>query len=553
MKNPPLIRFTLTLRGLLVIAVIGVLVFFAGTRWSKIEDSFQPTATRFPSTLTSTQTQTVTQTATDTLTPTIVLTPTVTQTGADVGPLGQGVMVLSLTEGGFAHLFAYQPQSLPLTRLTNHPWDDITPALSPDGQRLAFSSRQNGYWNLYLLDLISGQLTRLTDDPDYKASPSWSPDGKWLVYESYRDGNWSLPILSLDDLSQPAIPLTTDPTLDESPAWSPQGRLIAFVSTRSGPAEIWVADLDKVEDRFEKISNIPGQREWSSGLVARWDTTGVGLHLKWDFEHLCLESDPARPSAAPGGRRGLAGMEPGWPGAHDRLQTPNQTFLAGYQVLTGNIVFPPDALPASLQGIDWKPGRLPSPLPSALAQVSKITPTPLWQPTVSPATGGPTDRQKVVPLNDVTAPNPFLSEAVDASFEALRQRVADEIGWDFLASLENAFIPLESSLPPDLDDDWLYTGRSFAANAIPISGVGCLWCEKIMAYKPTGVFILRPATRMAHRALRSTSFPGTSIRVIAAIPRFTNKAAAQQHLSRLAIGWISLTWRPATVGSVSRR
>ncbi len=469
MNNPPLIRFTLTLRSLLVILIIGVLIFLTAARWSTIEGYFQPTATPLPPTVTSTQTQTVTPTPTNTLTATVTLTPTVAKTDADIGPLGQGFMVLSLKEGGYAHLFAYQPQSLPLTRLTNHPWDDITPALSPDGHRIAYSSRQNGYWNLYLLDLTSGQQTRLTDDPDYEASPSWSPDGKWLVFETFIHKDWGISILSLDDLSQPAIPLTSDPALDESPVWSPQGRLIAFDSTRSGQSEIWVADLDKIEDRFVKISNTPGSDKahpaWSpDGTQLAWASTSNGISSIYVWDRM----QPDVPPRLVGN-----GDWPVWNPDGElvitRLQTPNQTFLTAYQASTGNVIFPPEPLPASLQGMDWKPGRLPNPLPSNIGQAQRVTPTPLWQPTLTPFTVGPSDRQGIVSLKDVSAPNPYLSDEVDESFQALRQHIADEIGWDFLANLENAFIPLEGPLPPGLNDDWLYTGRSFAVNTIPIS------------------------------------------------------------------------------------
>jgi len=39
-------------------------------------------------------------------------------------------------------------------------------------------------------------------------------------------------------------------------------------------------------------------------------------------------------------------------------------------------------------------------------------------------------------------------------------------GWDALASLENAFVPLTTSLDPGFTEDWLYTGRAFALNSL---------------------------------------------------------------------------------------
>ncbi len=101
----------------------------------------------------------------------------------------QGAIILAMQDGAHSHLFAYNPRFLPLTRLTAGAWDDATPAVSPDGTRVAFASRQSGYWDIWMLDLNAGSLTQLTSTPDYDSTPTWSPDGEWLAYESYTQKN----------------------------------------------------------------------------------------------------------------------------------------------------------------------------------------------------------------------------------------------------------------------------------------------------------------------------------------------------------------------------
>ena len=81
----------------------------------------------------------------------------------------------------------------------------------------------------------------------------------------------------------------------------------------------------------------------------------------------------------------------------------------------------------------------------------------------------PGGRQRIVPLKDVDAPEPKLQDLVDESFQALRTRIATAIGWDFLSTLENAYISLSSPVGPGRMDDWLYTGRAFAFSAAPAS------------------------------------------------------------------------------------
>ncbi len=64
-----------------------------------------------------------------------------------------GYWVLALSEGVDTHLFAFHPQFLPLTRLTTGSWDDIHPAISPDGTMVAFASNRMGQWDLFLMGL----------------------------------------------------------------------------------------------------------------------------------------------------------------------------------------------------------------------------------------------------------------------------------------------------------------------------------------------------------------------------------------------------------------
>jgi TolB protein len=59
-----------------------------------------------------------------------------------------------------------------------------------------------------------------------------------------------------------------------------------------------------------------------------------------------------------------------------------------------------------------------------------------------------------------------MHDLADEAFVALRERVQLEVGWDALAALENAFVPITTSLDPGFGEDWLYTGRAFAINSL---------------------------------------------------------------------------------------
>lgn len=395
--------------------------------------------------------------------------------------LNQGLIILALDEGGNTHLFAYQPADagaeppLPLTRLTYGPWDDIDPAISSDGQRVAFASNRNGYWDIYLLDLNSGEVTRLTDTLEYEGAPAWSPDNQWLAYEAYVNDNLEIEIRSLTN-AQDSLQLTTDPAADFSPAWSPDGRRIAFVSNRSGEDEIWMAYLDNGDtQRFEDVSQSPTSKEahpsWSpDGSALVWASDSEGMHNlivqelpPGDVENY-LENDL--------GRRNLgSGDWPIWSADGETiltiLQAPNLTYLTAYRAHYTGLVLPAIQLPGEVRGLSWRDVTLNSPLQAIYQLAAQLSPTALYTPTLTTLPEDNGGRYQLLPLIGVQAPHSFLHDMVDESFEALRRRIASEAGWDFLASLENAYVPLTAPLEPGMGHDWLYTGRAIAVNPLP--------------------------------------------------------------------------------------
>lgn len=415
-------------------------------------------------------TATATETATSTLTPTEAPTQTPYVITATVGdpidtPVSpRGLIFLSLADGGRYHLFAYSPEGQPLIRLTANPWDDVTPAVSPSGAWLAYASRKNGYWDLYLLDLAGGNSIRMTDTPEYDGEPSWSPDGAWLTYESYVDSNLELFIRSVTNPTQAPIRLTTNTRTDLSPAWSPLGRQIAFVSNRSGEPEIWIADLNRTgEEMFFNCSRAPGSIEshpaWSpDGSMLAWSTlnssSGIMSLSVWDARHPDL---PARQIGA--------GDRPLWLD-NSRLATslsePYQTYLTGY-TLSGTLSIPPILLPGQLNGFSF--GTTGMALPGPFQAAAQLTPQALYSIRTQPQAGILPGRASIVTLENVQAAYPQLHESAYDSFVALRDRVAQETGWNALANLENAFVPLTIPLEPGLGDDWLYTGRAFTLNS----------------------------------------------------------------------------------------
>jgi len=394
----------------------------------------------------------------------IQATASATQTFAPVVPKNaQEVLIFSFEEDGYAHLFAYIPNKLALTRITSGSWDDITPAPSPDGEEIAFASNRNGYWDLYTMNLSTGETKQLTDTPDYEGSPTFSPDGSFIAFESYNGDNLDIVVGPADNpLSNPER-LTTSSASDHSPTWAPDGRHIAFISD----GDVIVADLDKTDsNRFKNLSHTDLAAEshpvWSpDGKKLAWasSTTSVGQSgiYVWD-------STQNVPATWLGD-----GDYPAWNTTGDQIITtlaaPNKTYFAIYSA-SGQLIQPLDPFPMPLRGLMWANLILPDSLADQYAQSAQLTPAPLWAPNGEPVSEGAYARWSLVNLEGVQAPYPQLHDLADEAFNALRQRVTEKVGWDALASLENAFVPITSSLDPGFSEDWLYTGRAFAINSL---------------------------------------------------------------------------------------
>jgi Tol biopolymer transport system component len=108
-----------------------------------------------------------------------------------------------------------------------------TGAWSPDGTRFAIAAKHGGRDDLVIFDMRRNRVARrIAIDLHGITTPSWSPDGKQLVFTGDDGGLTDLFIIGADGTGLRR--LTHDKYADLQPAWSPDGRTIAFVTDR-GP------------------------------------------------------------------------------------------------------------------------------------------------------------------------------------------------------------------------------------------------------------------------------------------------------------------------------
>jgi TolB protein len=398
---------------------------------------------------------------TETFTPTFTPSPTSTPAAPLVvggGSSLDGLQILSLSEAGYARLFAHQLVGVSFVRLTSGDWDDVQPAIEPDGERLAFASNRNGHWDLFLLDLETGETTQLSNDAAYEGWPSWSSDG-WLAYENYANDDLEINIRPADGSLDP-ISVSISPGLDYAPAWRAHTQQIAFISDRSGTAAVWVVNL--VMDgpaRFTQI--VPSDRPqaspaWSpDGAWLAWsqqDADGAWriYARNMDDDQLLLLGAGEEPTWNPEGSVVMA-----------MLRTEYKTYLTAY-ALDGSLALAPELLSGDSFGAAWGSVPLLASLPPMLRAAAQAEPDADWLDALDAGYQHSSNARQTVALDDVFAPDPQLSETIIEPYDALRARAAQLLGWDALSSLEDAFVALDEPLQPSRQQDWLYTGRALA-------------------------------------------------------------------------------------------
>lgn len=164
---------------------------------------------------------------------------------------------------------------------------DITPAWSPDGKAIAYTSYRTGFQDILVSYIYEGRMVNPIAGTPEKQNflPVWSPDGTKLAFTSNRDGNSEIYTVNRDGSGLRR--LTNHPMIDVTPTWSPTGNQIAFTSDRTGTPQIWVMNADGSEPH--KITNESrcDRPTWSvspNNEIAYAGQTGAGYDIRvYDF------------------------------------------------------------------------------------------------------------------------------------------------------------------------------------------------------------------------------------------------------------------------------
>jgi len=105
-----------------------------------------------------------------------------------------------------------------------------SPCLHPDGHHLLFAALKEGVSDIYLMDLETGTYKNLTQDPFYDSDPQVSPDGNLVVYSRRISGHSKIYMFPLSDPSR-KTQITFGTHEDMAPTFSSDGNTIYYSST----------------------------------------------------------------------------------------------------------------------------------------------------------------------------------------------------------------------------------------------------------------------------------------------------------------------------------
>ncbi|HEX8672140.1 MAG TPA: hypothetical protein VF710_09635 [Longimicrobium sp.] len=213
-----------------------------------------------------------------------------------------------VTQGrGSKEIYLVDSDGENVTRLTSDGSLALSPAWSPDGGRIAYTSYRGGMPALYERNLASGADRVLSNREGLNITPSYAPDGRTVAFAASAGGNTEIATVGASGFRQQTTGRRSDSL---SPSFSPDGARIAFVSDRLGEPQIYVMSANGGEARL--VSDYTyGNRGYSTS--PDWAPVGnrIAFHTRVGGVHqiAMVEANGNRPRLLTSGGRN---EDPSW-------------------------------------------------------------------------------------------------------------------------------------------------------------------------------------------------------------------------------------------------
>ena len=148
-----------------------------------------------------------------------------------------------------------------------------SPAWSPDGKTIVFTTNLTGRNNLWLVPSNGGWPVQLTVAEDRQDGAVWSPDGKWIVYEQDFGGNEKYDVFAVPSGGGAPVNLTNTPDISETePLFSSDGKRLACNYKPKTAPSTDIAIIDWNSHQLKKLTQEQSKdHEWS---LVDWSPDG---------------------------------------------------------------------------------------------------------------------------------------------------------------------------------------------------------------------------------------------------------------------------------------
>lgn len=179
-----------------------------------------------------------------------------TNSGSEFLPNSEELLV-TLSVGRTSDIYRMSLDGKKVTPITRGPGRamNVEPAVSPNGQKVAFSSDRSGKPMIFTMNMDGSGIKRLTFAGHYNATPSWSPDSQKIAFAGFdkKKGNFDIFVVNADGSGLARLTSAKRRSgkysNNEEPAFSPDGRHVMFISDRDGNKQLYMVNIDGSNER----------------------------------------------------------------------------------------------------------------------------------------------------------------------------------------------------------------------------------------------------------------------------------------------------------------